>query len=159
MSKENLEDFFHNIFGEEVNFIPQNVASGEVKEDDKILFCKAIKEWTELYEKLNNLFLLGIDLSLLESDMAFIIEYFLEMTFKNKNIVNLVTWYIFERKNPIYFVNEEEIKHLRMFESKDDMTEIDISTPELFWNVIQKIISKGYNPSLESGSFIGDDEE
>jgi hypothetical protein len=56
--------------------------------------------------------------------------------FKNSRLSDLILWYVYERKN--IFGGEEE--YAKLYNSKNG-NEIDISTTEKFWGLIQEIIN------------------
>jgi hypothetical protein len=56
--------------------------------------------------------------------------------FKNSRLSDLILWYVYERKN--IFGGEEE--YAKLYNSKSDK-EIDITTSEKFWDLIQEIMN------------------
>lgn len=95
-SKENLQLLFKSVLN--VNVEIQDNSSDPVLAARQI-FVKMINTLEESWEKQNNIYELGIDLSGYDLPLYNVIENLLRLIFGPKK-AELVFWYIYSRKNP-----------------------------------------------------------
>jgi hypothetical protein len=168
MNNNEIRDFFNDIFGENLSLTPKII---QIQEEDKDLFCKIITNWKQWYNDTRTIYDLGVNLESYENKAYDVLYDLLELTFKDRKIVNIIAWYIIEREYPDAIDEENpDSTYLKVFlppdtyQEADDISsyEIDISTPELFWDLIQQIIKEGINPAVEIReipNMFGDDED
>lgn len=145
--KKNIKELFQQIIGAKITL------EEHVIDSDKELFCNILEAWVASWEKQQYIYeLYQIDLQGYDESLYEIIDAFVMMYFKNQRLSDLIMWYVYERKNP--FGSEEE--YARLYDSKNG-NEIDISTTEKFWFLIQEIINN--NIKVDDLEIIGYEEE
>ena len=139
--KNDIKTKIEEILGIEVE-LEKDVISP--KEQEKIHFNNIMYSWETAWINQNQVFFLtGIDLSVYNQPTFAALENFTFMHFTKQEVIELIMWYIYKR--PVLF--GEEIQYLKIFDQEDN--EIDISSPDKLYDVIQKIL-KG---KIEIGSY------
>ncbi|MEI6880466.1 MAG: hypothetical protein WCK82_03995 [Bacteroidota bacterium] len=129
--KKNIQELLQQIIGAKITLEEHTIDS------DKEIFCNILESWVASWEKQQYIYeLYQIDLQGYDESLYEIIDAFVMLYFKNSRLSDLILWYVYERKN--IFGEEEE--YAKLYNSKNG-NEIDISTTEKFWGLIQEIIN------------------
>jgi hypothetical protein len=125
-SKENLQLLFKSVLN--VNVEIQDNSSDPLLAARQV-FVKMINTWEESWEKQNNIYELGIDLSGYDLPLYNVIENLIRLMFGPKK-AELIFWYIYSRKNP----DESIVKVV-----DKDNNAIELNNPSELFDLIHSI--------------------
>jgi hypothetical protein len=129
--KKNIQELLQQIIGAKITLEEHTIDS------DKEIFCNILESWVASWEKQQYIYeLYQIDLQGYDESLYEIIDAFVMLYFKNTRLSDLILWYVYERKN----IFGDENDYAKLYNSKSNK-EIDITSTEKFWNLIQEIIN------------------
>lgn len=148
--KKNIQELFQQIIGAKIG-LEENTLN-----DDKEMFCSILNAWANAWERQQYVYeLYQVDLQGFQENLFEIIDTFVFLYFKNQRLSDLIMWYVYDRRN--IFGDEEE--YAKLYKVGDDC-EIDISSTEKFFSLIQEVINGTINvDDLEVVGFEDDEDE
>jgi hypothetical protein len=146
--KDDIQKLFQQILGVKLK-IEENPI-----DNDKEVFCRILDAWILSWEKQQYLYeMYQLDLQGYDNVLYEIIDSFIFLYFKNPKVCDLISWYVYERKNTF----GDETEYAKLYNIEDNSKEIDINTSEKFWSLLQDISAGKLN--IEDLEIIGIEED